>query len=136
MAAVGKSLCPFRKRRNECYRGPFRILRCTSNNADMRMTCIAYLAPEIPALTATFIHEELLGLERRSILIKPFSCAQAGSAGREPGLTALRTEVLYETFGAGLGARRHSSVAWLRQPHRHGLVLVGNSDGPRWACIG
>ena len=38
---------------------------------DMSKPCIAYLGPEIPALSATFIYEELLGLERRGVSILP-----------------------------------------------------------------
>ena len=32
---------------------------------------VAYLGPELPALSATFIYEELLGLERRGVALPP-----------------------------------------------------------------
>ena len=62
----------------------------------MNKPCIAYLGPEIPALSATFIYEELLGLERRGVSILPFSVRRPShpAAGQE-GLTR-RTQVLYE----------------------------------------
>ena len=34
---------------------------------------LAYLAPEVPALSATFVYEEILGLERRGVSIIPVS---------------------------------------------------------------
>lgn len=48
---------------------------------------IAYLAPEIPALSATFVYEELLALERRGIAAVPFSV-------RKPEVSALAQEAL------------------------------------------
>lgn len=63
--------------------------------------CIAYLAPEIPALSATFVYEELLGLERRGISILPITVRRPAqpAPGREA--LAARTRVLYE--GSPLG---------------------------------
>lgn len=56
---------------------------------------IAYLAPEIPALSATFVHEELLALERRGLPVLPVSVHRPAHAA--PGQEALagRTRVLY-----------------------------------------
>lgn len=58
-------------------------------------TTVAYLAPEIPAVSATFVHEELLAVERRGFRVVPV-CVRAPSpvaAGQEQ--LARRTRVLY-----------------------------------------
>lgn len=59
-------------------------------NAASPRRVIAYLAPEIPALSATFVYEEMLGLERRGVTVIPVSvhrpyqpaASQAELAGR------------------------------------------------------
>ena len=45
---------------------------------------VAYLGPELPALSATFIYEELLGLERRGVTVRPFTVRRPAhpAAGR------------------------------------------------------
>ena len=57
---------------------------------------IAYLAPEMPALSATFVYEELLALERRGIQVVPFSVHRPVSPA--PGQEALssRVRILYQ----------------------------------------
>src|SRR5687768_2738233 len=57
---------------------------------------IGYLAPELPALSATFVHEELLGLERRGVAVRPFTVRRP--AHPAPGQEALarRTQALYD----------------------------------------
>ncbi len=39
----------------------------------MKTRTAAYLAPEIPALSATFVYQELLEVERRGCRVVPFS---------------------------------------------------------------
>lgn len=90
----------------------------------MRISCIAYLASEIPALTATFIYEELLGLEHRGILVRPFSVrVPANPASGQRDLTR-RTQVLYDRPIAALvlsglaalprfGRRNTTALGWL-----------------------
>lgn len=57
---------------------------------------IAYLGPEIPALSATFIYEELLGLERRGVSTTPFSVRRPTQPATGHDDLAKRTHVLYD----------------------------------------
>jgi colanic acid/amylovoran biosynthesis glycosyltransferase len=58
---------------------------------------IAYLAPEIPALSATFVYNEILGLEKSGYQVVPLSVHQPHSPAEEEALEDLgsRTEYLY-----------------------------------------
>jgi len=58
---------------------------------------IAYLAPEIPALSATFVYNEILGLEGRGFEIVPLSVHVPKSMAREDEIKRLvgRTHYLY-----------------------------------------
>jgi colanic acid/amylovoran biosynthesis glycosyltransferase len=93
-------------------------------NAASRLPTIAFLAPELPALSATFVYEELLGLERRGLRVMPITVRKPSSpaTGQEP--LSRRTHVLYgrpapilalqaltllPTFGAGTAR----AFAWL-----------------------
>lgn len=86
--------------------------------------CIAYLAPEPPAVSTTFVSEELLGLERRGVRVRPFAVHDALDAA--PALTALtgRTQVLYRgppaarlasglRAACGFGAGTFKALGWL-----------------------
>lgn len=56
---------------------------------------IAYLAPEIPALSATFVYEEILGLERLGLRIIPFSVHAPIALAVEHAALASRVTILY-----------------------------------------
>lgn len=60
---------------------------------------IAYLAPEIPALSATFVYNEILELGKKGIKVKPFSVHRPSHIASEPSLADLKKDVfhLYET---------------------------------------
>ena len=60
---------------------------------------IAYLAPEIPALSATFVYNEILRLEESGCQIVPLSVHVPLSAAREQIVEDLRnrTHYLYRT---------------------------------------
>jgi len=60
---------------------------------------IAYLAPEIPALSATFVYNEILELNKQGVEVKPFSVHRPGHLATEASLSELRDNVfhLYET---------------------------------------
>ncbi len=60
------------------------------------MTKIAYLAPEIPALSATFVYEEMLGLEKLGYRIQPFSVRQPASPAKNQESLSGRVIYLYE----------------------------------------
>jgi glycosyltransferase involved in cell wall biosynthesis len=59
---------------------------------------IAYLAPEIPALSATFVYNEILELGKHGVKVKPFSVHRPGHTASEDSLSELRRDVfhLYE----------------------------------------
>lgn len=77
---------------------------------------IAYLAPEIPALSATFVTTEILQLEKLGITVLPVSVHRPGVLARgaaEDGL-ARRTQYLYETPAPEL--LRESLTLFLQAP--------------------
>jgi colanic acid/amylovoran biosynthesis glycosyltransferase len=58
---------------------------------------IAYLAPEIPALSATFVYEEILALERRGYRIVPFTVRKPSQLATNQEILASRVICLYGT---------------------------------------
>jgi colanic acid/amylovoran biosynthesis glycosyltransferase len=56
---------------------------------------IAYLAPELPALSATFVYEELLGLQRLGLTVHPFAVLPCGKPAGGQDALAAATRVLY-----------------------------------------
>ena len=67
--------------------------------------CIAYVAPDIPALSATFVYEELLGIERRGVRVVPFSVHRPVPAVPAQRALAERTRVLYAQAAPLLAVR-------------------------------
>lgn len=63
---------------------------------------IAYLAPEIPALSATFVYEEMLGLERLGHAVVPVSVHRPHQPAAGQEALAARTACLYAGSRAGL----------------------------------
>lgn len=63
----------------------------------MAIKRIAYLAPEIPSLSATFVYEEILGLERQNLQVTPISVHYPNlkSGDTEVDLLLERTTYLY-----------------------------------------
>jgi colanic acid/amylovoran biosynthesis glycosyltransferase len=57
---------------------------------------VAYLAPEIPALSATFVYEELLEVERRGISVLPFSVHPPASKVQSQALLGARCRIVYD----------------------------------------
>jgi len=59
---------------------------------------IAYLAPELPSLSATFVTNEILALESKGLEVHPFSVHKPGhqAHGKQAEDLAERTEVLYD----------------------------------------
>lgn len=62
---------------------------------------VAYLAPEIPALSATFVYEEILGLERIGVRVVPFSVHRPSSLALGQDDLASRVSVLYNNDAIG-----------------------------------
>lgn len=56
---------------------------------------VTYLAPEIPALSATFVYEELHALERRGVTVQPVSVHAPGSLAQGEFDLIRRAVVLY-----------------------------------------
>lgn len=97
---------------------------------------VAYLAPELPALSATFVYEEMLGLERRGLAVVPFSVHRPLQAAAGHQALADRTVYLYDgpkLLLALAGLRRlfrlpgwRRGLGWLLQDMREcGLVRAG-----------
>ena len=82
---------------------------------------VAYLAPEIPSLSATFVYEELLSLERMGYRVAAFSVRRPAAPALEVADLAARTEVLYEGSRASLVLSATSSLP------SFGLKAVGKS---------
>lgn len=57
---------------------------------------IAYLAPEIPALSATFVYEELLALEQRGYRVLPLTVHHPKLPAQGQGLLEARCSTIYE----------------------------------------
>ena len=90
---------------------------------EMSKPCIAYLGPEIPALSATFIYEELLGLERRGVSILPFSVRRPSHPAASQDDLTRRTQVLYE--GSVLARVVDGLAAALPRPGRRSAKALG-----------
>ena len=100
---------------------------------------VAYLGPEIPALSATFIYEELLGLARRGVTVRPFTVRRPTHPATWQEALALRTPVLYDrsalalALGAVLalpsfGRRSFKALGWLARD----MAAVGLHQPIAW----
>jgi colanic acid/amylovoran biosynthesis glycosyltransferase len=103
---------------------------------------VAYLSPDLPALSATFVYEEILAMERRGVRVVPFSVhKQHTPTVPEPELSA-RTTAIYDghwfarlgtSIGAvtRLGRRSLRAAAWLV----HDLIEGGPSRPDTWKLV-
>ncbi len=94
---------------------------------------IAYLAPEIPALSATFVTSEILQLEQLGFTVLPVSVHRPGVLARGPAEDELagRTQYLYETQNAAL--LLESVGQFLAAPGRFAatkLMALGDACSP------
>ena len=103
------------------------------------MTVVAYFAPEIPALSATFVYEELLGVERRGVRVLPVSVRAPTSAAAGQEKLAQRTRVLYDraawplalqglVAAALFGHRACKAMGWLLSD----MAVVGLFRSAAW----
>lgn len=103
------------------------------------MAVIAYLGPELPALSATFIYEELLGLERRGVSVRPFTVRRPEHVATGQAALARRTQVLYDrpalalALGAlsalpSFGGRSIKALGWLARD----MLTVGLHRRMAW----
>lgn len=67
---------------------------------------VAYLAPEIPSLSATFVYEELHSVEQRGLRVLPISVHRPAQPALGQARLAGRVRILYDTgpFGLALTA--------------------------------
>ena len=68
----------------------------------MKHLCIAYLGSEVPSLSATFIYEELLALERRGVAVESFSVRRPAQPALGQSDLARCTQVLYDRSAPAL----------------------------------
>jgi colanic acid/amylovoran biosynthesis glycosyltransferase len=68
-----------------------------SSRRPLKNLTIAYLAPEIPALSATFVYEELLALERCGFNVIPVSVRRPSTVAEGQESLATRTYILYDS---------------------------------------
>lgn len=69
------------------------------------MPAIAYLESELPALSATFVYEELHALERRGLRIVPITLREPISPAKGQEALAMRTQVLYDRSPPAMAMR-------------------------------
>jgi glycosyltransferase involved in cell wall biosynthesis len=80
---------------------------------------IAYLAPEIPALSATFVYNEILSLEKKGVLIVPISVHVPASPAVEETLHSLRARTIY-LYRQSAWTFLKSNLKWLlKSPLRY-----------------
>lgn len=94
---------------------------------------IAYLAPELPALSATFVYEELLALERRGFSVLPLSVRRPAQPAPGQEHLAARTLIVYDrpkwllALGGALALPFHGgtrkALSWLWADMRQCGVL-------------
>jgi glycosyltransferase involved in cell wall biosynthesis len=109
--------------------------------AQRKAVVIAYLAPEIPALSATFVYEELLGVERRGIVVIPCSVHRPGQPAQGQHALAERVRYLYDGPRIALAASglaglvtfhgAFRAVAWLVAD----LLACGPSRLESWKLV-
>ena len=67
------------------------------------MKRIAYLAPEIPALSATFVYNEILGIQKKGYHVTPISVHKPKKLAQDKGVEQLRRSTFY-LYDQGLAA--------------------------------
>ena len=88
---------------------------------------IAYLAPEIPALSATFVYNELLGMETRNVKVFPISVRRPAALAQDMKQLEQRVFYLYEQ--GLLKALCRSYLQFFRHPLRYSrakMALLGD----------
>ncbi|MEA1868487.1 MAG: glycosyltransferase [Thermodesulfobacteriota bacterium] len=85
---------------------------------------IAYLAPEIPALSATFVYNEILALEKRGFEVVPISVhfPKSPAIGKNPARLSARTYYLYQQSDWALIRKNLTSL--YRKPIKYIGTLI------------
>lgn len=90
----------------------------------MRKTRIAYLAPEIPALSATFVYNEILCLESIGFEVVPISVHIPGSVAEEDSIAELKSRTIYLYTLSKCSLIRTNLKELIRNPVRYFTVLA------------
>lgn len=85
---------------------------------------IAYLAPEIPALSATFVYNEILQLEQLGTEVLPFSVHKPFSAVADPHLEDLKQKVIHVYEYSKLSVLWSHLLMLVKSPFRY-LATIG-----------
>lgn len=92
---------------------------------------VGYLSPALPALSETFVYEELLALEARGVTIVPFSIRKPAVVVKSQSKLASRTKYIY----AGLGPfALIGSLLLLPRFGTNGFLATGQLLSDLWEC--
>lgn len=80
---------------------------------------IAYLAPEIPALSATFVYQEILALQKQGLTIIPISVFSPLVPAETPEVTLLSKEVYYLYSQSLVTVFQRSFALFRKSPKRY-----------------
>ncbi len=95
---------------------------------------VAYVAPEIPGLSSTFVYNEIFALERLGFSIVPISIHAGMAAPPTPALAALAQRTL-RGYGHGFAAVARANLQMLRRHPRRYLATLGMALGDTLAEI-
>jgi hypothetical protein len=84
---------------------------------------IAYLAPELPALSATFVYNEIIQLEKIGTRVIPFSVHRPSGNINDPIVRNLKKRVSYLYERPKLTVLKSHLKLLFRFPHRYFSVL-------------
>ena len=92
---------------------------------------LAYLAPEIPALSATFVYNEILRLEKNGWQVVPLSVHRPHSPAREAALEELGSRTVYLYLTPRGKILLDSLYLLVRHPIRY-LRVLASATGDAW----
>ncbi len=90
----------------------------------MVVKSIAYLAPELPALWATYIYAEILTFQKLGVAVQPFSVVRPAIPATEPEVRSLQEAVRVLYDGQPWSLVKSNLALLVRRPGRYLRVLV------------
>lgn len=85
---------------------------------------IAYLAPEIPSISGTFVYQEILALQAQGVDILPISVHKTKLIVREPKIEKLATATLYLYQQSLISVLIHSIAFFIKNPKSYLATLT------------
>lgn len=85
---------------------------------------VAYLAPEIPALSATFVYKEIQTLEENGLRIIPFSIHRPANEASDPSLASMKSKVVYVYDADKLTVFGHHLTLLVKRPLHYASTLM------------